>query len=320
MATDLVIVAIPNEDDYVWKISSEKIPHMTLLFLGELGNVKNVASIAEFVTHAANTSLKRFGMEVQRRGTLGEDEADVLFFDKKWATEVQNFRHHLLQDNNVRTAYDSVEQFPEWLPHMTLGYPKTPAKEDDREYPGIHWVNFDKIGFWFGDYEGLEIPLKDYDWDMEVSMSTLSIGQAAVKDALAHYGVKGMKWGVRQKSGKATEAHVRTIKQRKHMKTKVAVRGGRGQPAVKEAIDVRVLQQTLKKSGPNALTNNQLQIMATRLNLEQNVSRLSNTKTNSVGKKWAQDELKKEGSRRISTAVAASVAKKAATAAAVAAV
>lgn len=29
------IVAIPEERDPVWKYSSEKVPHMTLLFLGE---------------------------------------------------------------------------------------------------------------------------------------------------------------------------------------------------------------------------------------------------------------------------------------------
>lgn len=309
--SNLVIVAIPSEDDYVWKISSEKIPHMTLLFLGELGQVRNVAQIASFVQHAASTSLKRFGMEVERRGTLGDDEADVLFFDKKWATEVSNFRHFLLQDDNIRTAYDSVEQFPEWHPHLTLGYPATPAKEDDRDYPGLHWVNFDKIGFWFGDYDGLEIPLKDYDWDMEVSMSTLSTGKEAVENALAHYGVKGMKWGVRKSDGSHPEAvAVRTkVKPRSHMKTKVATRGGRAHPAVPEAIAAREKQQVLKKSGVNALTNKDLQDLSTRLNLEQNVLRLAGTKTNKAGKQWAEQELKKHGSAEVARVMAKRAAK-----------
>ena len=321
MADNVVIVAIPSQDDYVWKVSSEKVPHMTILFLGEAKSVENLPDIIGFVEHAADVTLKRFYMDVDRRGILGEDEADVLFFNKTYDKSIETFRSYLLKDDNIRTAYDSVEQFPEWHPHLTLGYPGSPAKEDERDYPQFYGVHFDKIAVWFGDYEGIEIPLKSYDWDMEVSMSSIDAGKAAVEAALAHYGVKGMQWGVRKSdsSGKTTEAHVRKIKPRKHMKTKVATRGGRAQPAVKEAVDVRVLQQTLKKSGPNALTNAQLKVMQERLNLEQNVGRLSKTKQNKVAKEWVQGELKKEGSRRIQGLVAADMAKVAAKRAAAAA-
>ena len=113
---NLAIVAIPSEDDYVHKISSEKIAHMTLLFLGETDKVQNLSNILGFVQHAASQSLKRFGMDVDRRGTLGELEADVLFFKKsKWSgfEDVNNFRSYLLKNPNIRTAYDSTEQFPE---------------------------------------------------------------------------------------------------------------------------------------------------------------------------------------------------------------
>src|SRR5436190_11296317 len=82
MGSSLVIVAIPDENDRVWKISSEKIPHMTLLFLGDAKDVSNLEQIMLFVEHAASTSLKRFYLPVDRRGKLGEDEADVLFFKK----------------------------------------------------------------------------------------------------------------------------------------------------------------------------------------------------------------------------------------------
>ena len=158
----VVIVAIPSEDDYVWKLSSEKVPHMTLLFLGELNTVTNIDQIANYVQHATSTALKRFMMDVESRGTLGEDQADVLFFNKAYAQEIVDFRSQLLKDNNIFKAYNTIEQFPEWVPHMTMGYPETPAKKDPREYPGVHWVSFDKIALWFGDYEGLVFPIKDY--------------------------------------------------------------------------------------------------------------------------------------------------------------
>jgi hypothetical protein len=80
------------------------------------------------------------------------------------------------------------------------------------------------------------------------------------------------------------------------------------------------MQQTLKKSGPNALSNAELQTMMNRLNLEQNVLRLSGSKTKASGRKWAEDELKKNGSKKIGSWMAADMAKTAAKAAAVAAV
>ena len=98
---------------------------------------------------------------------MGSDSADVLFFKKsKWSgfEEINSFRSSLLQENNIRTAYDSVpDQFPEWIPHLTLGYPATPARTDTRDYPGIYYVSFDRIAVWVKDFEGIEFPLKSYD-------------------------------------------------------------------------------------------------------------------------------------------------------------
>src|SRR5262245_40006802 len=127
---NLVIVALPTEDDYVNKISSEKVAHMTLLFLGDASQVPNLAPILDFVGHAANISLSRFGMEVDHRGVLGIDQADTLFFSKwKWSgfETINAFRSNLLKNTDIRKAYDSTPQFPEWVPHLTLGYPEAPA-------------------------------------------------------------------------------------------------------------------------------------------------------------------------------------------------
>lgn len=196
--SNLVIVAIPSEDDYIHKISSEKVPHMTLLFLGEdASKVKNLSKILDFTQHAAERSLMRFGLEVDRRGVLGPDQADVLFFSKTiWSgfETVKEYRSYLLKDDNIRIAYDSAIQFPEWNPHITLGYPATPANPDNRDYPGINYVNFDRIAVWFGDFEGIEFPLRAYDWNMDVAMGTSEV----VEDILAHHGTLGMKWGHRK--------------------------------------------------------------------------------------------------------------------------
>jgi len=205
---NVVIVAIPDENDRVWKISSEKVPHLTILFLGEEGNVANLDQIMLFVEHAASTSLKRFYLPVDRRGELGDDQADVLFFKKNRYDfkAVRDFRSLLLKDPNVKTAYDSTKQFetPEavgdpgqpWIPHLTLGYPATPAKPipDEQFGGGLYSVEFNKIAVWTGDFEGPEFLLKDY-WE---EFDEMDIPMDVAMSELAHYGKKGMKWGVRK--------------------------------------------------------------------------------------------------------------------------
>jgi 2'-5' RNA ligase len=225
--SNLVIVAIPDENDRAWKVSSEKVPHMTLLYLGDPDQVANLESIVQFVEHAANTSLRRFYMTVDKRGELGDDPqlgpADVLFFKKGRYDykAIRDFRAQLLQDNNIRTAYDSVQQFDApWIPHLTLGYKNRPAKPDDSDYP-FYDVSFNRIAVWTADFDGPAFDLKDY-WDefdaletvpMDVAMSALIRRPAVYEDPemnhaanvgaafLAHYGVKGMRWGVRNDKG-----------------------------------------------------------------------------------------------------------------------
>jgi hypothetical protein len=225
--SNLVIVAIPDENDRVWKVSSEKVPHLTILALGDPDQVPNLEKIIEFTEHAANTTLNRFYLPVDRRGELGDDPelgpADVLFFRKGRYDykAIRDFRAQLLQDNNIRTAYDSAPQFDgPWQPHLTLGYKNRPAKPDDtdRDY-GFYDVSFTKIAVWPDDYNGPEFLLKDFwdEWDaletvpMDVAMSALrrphiyaddSMNELAHQGAafLAHYGVKGMHWGVRKEN------------------------------------------------------------------------------------------------------------------------
>jgi 2'-5' RNA ligase len=192
MSNNLVIVAIPEENDRVWKISSEKVPHLTLLFLGDQANVSNLDKIVQFVEHAATTSLRRFWLPVDRRGELGNDPetgpADVLFFRTRGydLKAVADFRAQLLQDNNIKSAYDAAPQFEgPWVPHLTLGYQGTPAKPDNSDYPGFYEVNFDRIAVWTGNSEGPEFLLQDRwdDIEFDMSVAPLSMSDLAARGA-----------------------------------------------------------------------------------------------------------------------------------------
>jgi len=259
----IAIVAIPRADDYVWQISSEKVPHLTLCVLGD--SLDNEKQVEDFLAHAADTSLRPFTLEVERRGLLGDKSADVLFFRGSGVKMVEDFRKYLLGNDDIRKAYDAVEQYPEWTPHLTLGYPETPAKPDKRDYPGIGWVGFDRIALWTGDYEGVEFPLKIDD---NAALSMSAKGEAF----LEHFGVKGMNRGVVHDRAKGA-----------HAAYKKATTSADAQASHKVRTKAKVV-------GVNALTNKELQTVITRMNLEQQYVHLKRVEHDQslvgMGKKW----------------------------------
>lgn len=194
----VTIVAIPEEGDRVWKLSSQKVPHMTMLFLGEINNTETLSHIQSYLEHVAQ-GMRRFGLSVDRRGELeapGRDTADVLFFDMENQDWLKNTWNFMLQDPMIRTAYDSVFQFDTWVPHLTLGYPDNPANDDAVDFP-IGWVEFDRLAMWTEEFDGPDWVLPKDKW-----MGVDSAWSDQVSEFLSHHGVKGMKWGVR-KNGKS---------------------------------------------------------------------------------------------------------------------
>ena len=249
----LVVVAIPREDDYVWKISSEKVPHMTLCYLGEPDlEPEQLANMTEYVGHAASL-VHRFWMSVDRRGKLGPKDADVLFFDKGISNKlIERFRSNLLANDDIMAAYQAAEQYPVWTPHLTLGFPETPAKPDKRDY-GFNGVEFDKIAIWTNDYEGPTFQLKSY---REEDMSVAAM-MASGEEYLEHYGIQGMKWGKRR-------ARIQSARSQDHLTVDAIKKQGR----------------TDKIS---SLSNKDLQTAITRMNLEQQYGRLNPSRVKKGG-------------------------------------
>jgi hypothetical protein len=110
----------------------------------------------------------------------------------------------------------------------------------------------------------------------------------SLDDVLEHHGIKGMKWGARTKDSGNPEVQV--FRTTKRSPTKIKTRKGGNLPASEDAVNAAVFKQVAKKSGPNALTNNELQALVTRMNLERQFSTLNPTPSKAA-KKFIADFL-----------------------------
>lgn len=183
--SEWAIVAIPEDSSEVWKLSSEKVPHLTLLYFGEQDDPEKALHISTYLQHAVNTSLNKFSLGVRNRGVLGDESADVLFF--KVDGEIKHlvdFRSFLLGDSVIKDAYNSTKQYDGWTPHLTLGYPSKPAKTvPNQTMNNIYNVYFDKVALWVNNYEG---PTFDLFYRDEYAMAQDTIAHRQAKVAEMH--------------------------------------------------------------------------------------------------------------------------------------
>ena len=122
-----------------------------------------------------------------------------------------------------------------------------------------------------------------------------------VDDFLAHYGVPGMKWGVRKRASEAIgEAKARVKKEvAERSSTETTVRakpgqmvrvvGGNKRGPHADAVNARVSEQVAKRSTLDALSNKDLQHLVNRMNLEAQYRNLAVKETRkSAVQKWVE--------------------------------
>jgi 2'-5' RNA ligase len=146
--TGIMVALLPAETDPVVAASSEPA-HLTLAFLGDSteANPTQVQRAIQEVESYAQSLDGPVVAGVQERGTLGDNDADVAFLE---ATDsLTALRGGLLGGSPALSGL--AEQFDkflaEWRPHVTLGYPETPA---DGDY-SAEQISFDRIAVWVGD-------------------------------------------------------------------------------------------------------------------------------------------------------------------------
>lgn len=167
-----VIVALPAADDPVNGASSESHAHCTLLFLGPVGDLSMVDLSDALGSFVEAGQVGVITDKVNGTANLGADGAMVSLLD---AANLVHIRNGLLEDPTIKAAHESVEQFPTWIPHVTLGYPDTPpAGPFDGEA-----ITFDRLALWFGDDKSTVYPLG------EAMPEKKSPGVQEVEDAFA---------------------------------------------------------------------------------------------------------------------------------------
>lgn len=114
------------------------------------------------------------------------------------------------------------------------------------------------------------------------------------ENALAHYGVLGMKWGVRKdRMGKLGAAPRRAQARRKAAVKKLATK------VRPPASEDHAIVKNLGKKPASSLSNTQLRELNNRLQLEQNYKQLQ-AKRKSEGQKMVEKVLKDVASRTVS--------------------
>lgn len=103
-------------------------------------------------------------------------------------------------------------------------------------------------------------------------ISGLEISELA-HDFLAHYGVKGMKWGVRRDNPSGSGPQEVTIT--KNRRGKTVVKGGGGHGTSSDAVNTITAKQKAKASGISSLSDKELREAINRMNMEKQFAQLS---------------------------------------------
>lgn len=194
----LVIVAIPRDGDLVRAVGTEE-KHATLLFLGDNVSDEVTALIQASIQDMLRTAyLAPFVETVSSVSSLGPDGARVWMIDSN--SGLRNLRDRLLRLPAIRALYDTVEQFPNYTPHVTVGYPvdgqKTLTDFEETQAKLVRRIEFDRIALWHGDNHNIGWRLPKPSDDANVMHA-----EDAANNFLEHHGIKGMRWGFRRERG-----------------------------------------------------------------------------------------------------------------------
>lgn len=156
----VVIVALPSADHPVHGVSSEEAAHVTLAYLGTVedyvasGDTDDpdiIGMLQDELSQVAVGAGAPVGDKVSGRGTLGPNGADVLLLN---GDAIQPLHDMVMASPTMGKLAQLAGAFPSFIPHLTLGYPETPALAE----PEFGEIVFDRLALWAGETR-TEFPL-----------------------------------------------------------------------------------------------------------------------------------------------------------------
>lgn len=171
--TGALLVATPSAGDPVNALSQEEAAHISLVWFGERADLdpETEQGIREHV-QAVVLDRGEFDAAVSGAAVLGPDKAGVLLIE---SLDLVELREDLFDDPYVQQAFLAADQFPWWIPHLTLNYG---GGVPDGDLPTS--VHIDGIGLWLaGQHEPFSLRLSDSPMDDPNFYDTVGLGIGA---------------------------------------------------------------------------------------------------------------------------------------------
>jgi len=300
--TKAAIVALPAPLDPIRLVGDEE-KHATLLFFGETSSLPADAKQTLTDSAAQAASVVSFFSEIVRDvQRLGSDNppALVAMLSDRNLSQIRNL---FMMNPKVKDYLSNNAQHPNFIPHVTLGFPDFTEEVVLRSLMGsIFRIQFDRLAVWWND-ERIEYPLSSFgDSVAEMSQfltdnmlkhdSMSAVVESTINDA-KHHGVKGQKWGVRRPRDPSTGLVKRSLKDKLTGTKAMDLTAAREsnlkprQSSADQIVQDRIASK-LATGGTKSLSNRDIQDFTRRLQLQDDLER-------SLAKMSAQDKAKADG-------------------------
>lgn len=142
------------------------------------------------------------------------------------------------------------------------------------------------------DYDRFTERMTSFDLTLSPEGEPAKHSEGSVDDILAHYGVKGMKWGVRKDRSGSSQGPLAKRKA-KRAEAKAQKQADRAKPDSEDATNANQIKRTAKNAGLSKLSNQELEAAIKRMRLEQQLIELSSP-TKKEGKSFLETYLDEE--------------------------
>lgn len=140
--TSALIVALPKADDGISEFVEED-PHVTLAYFGDAAGLPDiVVQAVGFACEAVARRTVPFTAKVNGKAELGDEGAKVLLLE---SDDLSALHTGISCAGPVKVAMAGTDQYPEFIPHLTLNYGDTVDG-----LPDVDGVEFDRIALWVG--------------------------------------------------------------------------------------------------------------------------------------------------------------------------